>query len=282
MILSFHPLFKANKNIICAGREPGDGDLRAIQAADAVILPQGCSQLLYEMARQFCLHVFPNYDARFNYPGKIGQIQLFQETNVRHPETRIYRSVDTFDHEYSSIADNLSFSYPFVFKFSWGGESETVYLIRTVSQLEDIIEKATIFERSGQKGFIIQEHIPSRNRTLRVVVIGQKRISYWLIQTNPETFHASLAKGAVIDADAEPEIQRRALSALNNFCTKTNINLAGFDFLVSSKADEEEIYFLEINYFFGRRGLGGSERYYEILIDEIINWLNRRDLVLGN
>ena len=46
MIVSFHPLFEADKNIICAGREPGADDLAAIKAAEAVILPQGCRQSL--------------------------------------------------------------------------------------------------------------------------------------------------------------------------------------------------------------------------------------------
>jgi ribosomal protein S6--L-glutamate ligase len=31
--------------------------------------------------------------------------------------------------------------------------------------------------------------------------------------------------------------------------------------------------FLEINYFFGRAGLGGSERFYDMLQTEIDNWL---------
>jgi ribosomal protein S6--L-glutamate ligase len=35
---------------------------------------------------------------------------------------------------------------------------------------------------------------------------------------------------------------------------------------------------LEINYFFGRSGLGGSQVYYEILQKEILNWLHRLDL----
>jgi ribosomal protein S6--L-glutamate ligase len=30
---------------------------------------------------------------------------------------------------------------------------------------------------------------------------------------------------------------------------------------------------LEINYFFGRRGLGGSEAYYLILLEEIQSWI---------
>ena len=65
MIVSFHPLFEADKNILCAGREPDADDLKAIKAAKAVILPQGCRQSLYEMARDNCQHVFPDYAARF-------------------------------------------------------------------------------------------------------------------------------------------------------------------------------------------------------------------------
>ena len=34
MVVSFHPLFEADCNILCAGREPGPGDLAAIRSAD--------------------------------------------------------------------------------------------------------------------------------------------------------------------------------------------------------------------------------------------------------
>ena len=82
MILSFHPLFEADQNRLCAGRDPGKEELEAIRRADAVILPQGCRESLYFMARKACPHIFPNYDARFAYPEKIGQVQLFQENRV--------------------------------------------------------------------------------------------------------------------------------------------------------------------------------------------------------
>jgi ribosomal protein S6--L-glutamate ligase len=87
-----------------------------------------------------------------------------------------------------------------------------------------------------------------------------------------------LAKGAIIDAQADPELQEVAVSETNAFCKKTNIDLAGFDFLFS---DEKDPFFLEINYFFGRRGLGGSEKYYQMLIEEITNWLSRQGLKFG-
>jgi len=82
MILSYHPCFEADKNLLCAGREPDADDLTAIKSADAVILPQGCYQSLYEMARNNCSHVFPNFDARFKYTGKIGQARFFQEQKL--------------------------------------------------------------------------------------------------------------------------------------------------------------------------------------------------------
>ncbi|UCH22702.1 MAG: hypothetical protein JSU83_05650 [Deltaproteobacteria bacterium] len=270
MIVSFHPIFKADRNIICAGRQPTTDDRLAIQAADAVILPQGCSQSLYRLVRQNCAHVFPNYDTRFGYPDKISQIRLFQESNVNYPKTEIFRTVEAFRAKFNGISKK--FPFPFLFKFNWGGEGETVFLIRTANQLQKIIQKAADYERTNQRGFILQEYIHNSNRTLRVAVIGQKRISYWRVQESPECFQASLAKGAIIDTDTDHELQEMAISETNEFCSKTKIDLAGFDIIFS---DKNEAYFLEINYFFGRRGLGGSEKYYQILIEEINNWLNR-------
>jgi ribosomal protein S6--L-glutamate ligase len=278
MILSFHPIFNADQNIICAGRKPTPDDSSAIQEADAVILPQGCSQSLYQLACQNCAHVFPNYDARFGYPGKIGQIRLFHENKVNYPASEVFDSVDAFKAIYNGALNTLPFSFPLLFKFNWGGEGESVFLIHTAEQLQKVIQKAGVFEGTEQMGFTIQEFIPNLNRTLRVAVIGQKRISYWRVQKNRDRFHASLAKGAIIDAQADPELQELAISETNAFCKKTKIDLAGFDFLFS---DGKEPFFLEINYFFGRRGLGGSEKYYQMLIEEITNWLSRQGLKFG-
>ena len=55
--------------------------------------------------------------------------------------------------------------------------------------------------------------------------------------------------------------------------------VAGFDVIFSSANGDPDPMLLEINYFFGRKGLGGSENYYRILLEEIRNWLIRRNLV---
>lgn len=275
MILSFHPVYEADQNIICAGREPDANDLAAITAANAVILPQGCRQSLYQMATANCRHVFPNYAARFDNPGKIGQIRLFQKIDIAHPHTETYASLEAFRQQYGENPKNIAFELPCVFKFDWGGEGETVYLIHSREDLKSVLQKAAEFERSGQKGFLLQEYVPAQGKTLRVVVIGQSLISYWRIQENTDTFRSSVSQGARIDATWAPERQNAAQVFVKNLCNKTGINLAGFDVIFAPVTEHIKPLMLEINYFFGRRGLGGSDAYYEILKNEIDKWLSK-------
>jgi len=279
MIVSFHPLFEADKNIICAGRQPNGEDLAAIRSADAVILSQGCYRELYDMARENCSHVFPNYDARFKYPGKINQIKLFRKMRVAHPVSEIFTNLAAFQQHYHGGFAKQSFNYPVVFKLDWGGEGETVHLIKSAENLQKKLGKAAEYEKSGQAGFILQEYISSNSRTLRVIILGQRVISYWRIQENNDGFYSNLSKGAIIDSEAEPGLQHKAVARIKDLCQKTGINLAGFDIIFSSVNHDPEPMLLEINYFFGRKGLGGSENYYRILLEEIRNWLARRNLV---
>jgi len=273
MIVSFHPMFEADQNIICAGREPDADDLAAIKAAEAVVLPQGCRQSLYKMARDNCRHVFPDYDARFNYPGKIGQIRLFQESGTAHPHTETFASLVNFRLHYGDTPKDTAVGQPCVFKFDWGGEGETIFLIKSRKDLREILRKAADYERSGQKGFLLQQYIPTNGRSLRVAVIGQTLISYWRIQEDGDGFMSNVSRGARIDAAREPERQEAARVFVKNFCDNTGINLAGFDVIFAPVNESIEPLMLEINYFFGRRGLGGSDAFYEILKREIRSWL---------
>jgi ribosomal protein S6--L-glutamate ligase len=277
MILSFHPLYVADHDLLCAGRDPGPTELTVIQEAEAVILPQGCRESLYRMATDNCAHVFPDYDARFAYPEKIGQTKLFQKIGVPHPRTVIYENRILSAADYDAVLNTPPFDLPFVFKFNWGGEGETVFCLDTRDAIEKALNKAILYEKSGQYGFLLQELVPSKGRSLRVVVIHQSYISYWRVQNDANGFYTNLTKGAKIDTISDPALQEAAVAVTRNFCAQTKINLAGFDFLFSEAdlaAGIIQPLFLEINYFFGRKGLGGSEKYYKILQDEIDNWLS--------
>jgi ribosomal protein S6--L-glutamate ligase len=271
-VVSFHPLFTADLNLICAGRDPGQNELAAIRTASAVILPQGCPQQLYQMARENCRHVFPNYDARFRYPGKIGQIRLFRETRTPHPATEIFRGTSDFRARYPN--DKYA-AFPVVFKFDWGGEGDTVFLLQTPNDLKDLLQHAYRCEASGQSGFLLQQYIFSGNRSLRVVVIGERTISYWRTHAEEGRFHASVSKGATVDLTSDPVLKQKAEELVAGFCRRKQINLAGLDVIFAVEDCRESPLLLEINYFFGRVGLGGSESYYRILRKEIRRWLKR-------
>lgn len=291
MILSYHPCFVGDQNLLCAGREPDETDRAAIGSADAVILPQGCVPALYNMATRHCTHVFPNYEKRLAYPGKIGQARLFREFNAKHPQTTTFSSLSSMDDDpvrTGGAALPTGFCWPIVFKFDWGGEGDNVMRIDTNEDLRAAIERAAVYEKSGQKGFLIQEYIATAGRSLRVVVIGRRLTAYWRIQPDEAVFSAGISKGAVIDATSDPELLEIGMDRVRRFCDRTGINLAGFDLLFADRPDDArkdkdmEPYFLEINYFFGRTGLGGSLRFYELLCAEITAWLRRRGLAVSD
>jgi ribosomal protein S6--L-glutamate ligase len=272
MIISFHPCFEADENRLCAGRLPDENDLALIRSADAVVLPQGCSKELYRMVSRNCARFFPDYTARFAYPGKIGQARLFLEAGVSHPDTLLFE-------RYSDYADackhNAGFppAYPFVLKMDWGGEGDNVHLIASADDLEQRLSQVKAYEATGQQGFLIQRYIPSGFRSLRIVVIYRRYESYWRSHDNPGNFCASLSKGARMDRASDPELQEMAVQAVREFCAGTHINLAGIDILFSSEGSRPVPLFLEINYFFGRQGFGGSEAYYALLVEQIYNWI---------
>ncbi|MFZ0613947.1 MAG: hypothetical protein WAM73_17030 [Desulfobacterales bacterium] len=277
MILSFHPLFTTDRQILCAGRAPGADDRRAIAAAAAVILPQGCRQDLYEMVRENCAVYFPNYDARFAYPGKTGQLALFKKAGVPHPRTLSFRDTKDFYRRCrpmpADLPDTLPFGFPCVFKFDWGGEGETVYAVTSAVHLKEVLGMATACEKTGQRGFLLQEMIPAGNRCLRVALIGRQCVAYWRVQSDRRMWQANLASGGQIDFVSDPDLQAAAVSAVRNFCRFTRIDLAGFDLLFGEGVASASPFFLEINYFFGRRGLGGSAAYYRLLAQAIDGWL---------
>ena len=280
MVLSFHPNIVAHKNILCAGRLPNDEDRAGICEAEAVILSQGCGETLYRMCRKHCAHVFPNYDARFDFPRKLAQARLFQEVGAPFLRTYLFETVALYHDRFGKKAHRGPLGFPCVFKSDWGGEGEEVFLLKTPEALEQALKRARRMEQSGQKGFLLQEYVPCAGRSLRVVVIGEEFFTYWRVQADPSRFLTNLGSGAIIDHEADPGLQEVGVAAVSEFCSKTGINLAGFDLLFLQNEKEAAPVFLEINYFFGRRGLGGSLKYYDLFDRAVRTWLNTLGLNL--
>jgi ribosomal protein S6--L-glutamate ligase len=270
MILSFHPIIVADENIICAGRDPDKGDLAAIRKADAVILPQGCTEPLYRMATANCRHVFPNLDVRYDFPSKSGQVQLLDKLGVAHPETAYFESVVAFQRSADTIV------YPVVVKYDWGDQGETVFKADDSEQLAAVLDRATACETTGQCGLLVQEYVPADHGALRVVLIATRKVAYWRVPQSPHKFGTHVVGGARIDTTYGPDLQQAAIAVVEQVGRQTGLQLAGFDFIFDQRDLGRGLIrplMLEINFFFGRTGLGGSEAYYRILEAEIDTWL---------
>lgn len=246
------------------GGLPGKDDLKAMDRADAVILPQGCRKELYLQARERCRHVFPDYEVRFRYPGKTGQARLFNELLATCPEQMVLEG--TPDH----FLDRIPYPYPFVLKGAWGGEGNSVILISNSGEFAVNRDRIGSWLENG--GCLVQQYIPAGGRSLRVVVVGERFYPYWRINLRGG-FYSNLSRGAVICSNSWKRLQSKAIEELHPFCRTTGINLAGFDFLFSAEEKDPRPLFLEINYCFRTRGLGGPDFFLRLLEKGVREWL---------
>jgi ribosomal protein S6--L-glutamate ligase len=130
-----------------------------------------------------------------------------------------------------------------------------------------------ILENSGASGFLSQELIASEGNVLRAVILGDEIVTYWKRPQNPDQIITTIAKEARIDKQWKPDLQEMGKLEAREFAKNTGINLAAIDFVFPLGDPEPQPLFLEINYYFGRRGLGGTLKYYSLLYKALQNWL---------
>lgn len=277
MILSFHPCFVADRQIILGSRCLDISDSRLIEEAKAIILPQSCSEELYLACKKSSAYIFPDYDTRFKYPGKTGQSILFEKTDTPHPKTCRWQSVDEFRKTFQD-QNSLPHKTPFLLKTDKGHEAEGVYLIKDHKTLDSYLEKLKHAENSGTAGFISQELIPAEGNVLRIVTMGHSSITYWRRPSAPGQIITSASKNGIIDMDWRADLQEKGKIKVKDLTDKTGIDLAAIDCIFPIKEDNPQPMILEINYYFGRRGLGGSVNYYGLLFQAIQYWLAENDL----
>jgi len=269
VILSLHPVIQGDENRIIAGRSPNAEEIELMKTAKAIILSQGVTEEVYRLAKASCVHVFPNYDARFDYPGKAGQATLFKKLDLPHPRTVVYNGISAFLKE----GPKHVFPFPYVIKCSEGGEGRSVYLVKDRISLDRVVTLLREMEKSGSGGFVIQEFIENDHRDLRVVILGREFYTYWRCQPEKEQFLHNLSAGSVVDRHSDPALMAVGRETARSFSRLSGADLAALDLIFPLGGTSSLI--LEVNYFFGRQGLGGSFEYYELLQRAVNQWLNR-------
>lgn len=272
MILSFHPCFEADTQIILGSRSLNQIDRGLIGKAEAIILPQGCSHDLFKACREAKAPVFPAYEMRFRYPGKMGQSLLFEQCSCPHPFTLRWPNVKAFERECSYL-EELPHGLPFIVKDDRSHEGEGVYFIEDRQGLSQALRRLSEKEKTGFPGFVTQTYVPCGGHVLRAVIIGKDVITYWKRPSDAAEVITTISGGALIDHDWRPDLQEMGKEESLRLSGKTGIDLAAFDFLFSLSNKDPHPYLLEINYFFGRQGLGGTEVYYRLLFKAVQAWL---------
>lgn len=272
MILSFHPCIDTDVQVILGVRALDSSDLKWIRKADAIILPQTCPQDLYEACSGSGALVFPNYEMRFKYPGKIGQTGLFGDLDLPHPETFCWDTVKDFQEAYPGW-DPLPHALPFFLKEDRGHESEGVYLVQDRATLSKALTNLARHEEAGQRGFVTQAYIPCGGNVLRAVIVGKQVMTYWKRPPRTGQVITTIGRGATVDHSWRPGLQQKGVARARALSRRSGVNLAAIDFVFPDSEKDPEPLALEINYYFGRRGLGGTKRYYSLLYQAIGDWL---------
>jgi len=272
MILSFHPHVRGDVNLrLTLQGLFTDTQAQAIASAHAVVVPQRIKSHQYRFCRARCPNLFPDYTYRFGFEGKVANIRLFRKFNAPHPETRCYESVDDFKRRHDDDKEP-PFPFPWVLKGEEGGGGWAVFLVRYRHELRQRLSSLANVSVHATRRFIAQAFVPHKGRDLRVVVIGKIVKAYWRCQNDPEEFRNNVGRGAVIRDHIDPELTAKGIRCVSDFCSKTGINLAAFDVLFDRSRRQPEPLLSEINFVFGRKGLGGSKRFRQLLNEAVQQW----------
>jgi ribosomal protein S6--L-glutamate ligase len=236
-----------------------------------IILPQTCPEKLFTMCTESNASLFPDYRARFDYPGKTGQNILFKKFDLPHPATFLWNSVNHF---LQALNKGLPHEYPFLLKEDKSHESEGIHFIKEPDDIELSLKKIMKKSRFREMPFISQEFIPAQGNTLRVVIMADSGISYWK-RGIPGHEIVSISNGAMVDKKWRPDLQEKGILMAERLKEKTGINLAAVDFIFNHHESDPEPVFLEINYYFGRTGLGGTINYYNLLFRTVTSWMDK-------
>ena len=257
--LSMNHLVPLEKNLPNLAPVDDPEVARMIRSARGVVMPRGATEKRYRKIAALAPNRFPNLDARYRYSGKTKQTMLFRSFHVRHPKTIVYPSPQSI---VEAEAKALPLDYPFVLKGDVGGGGSAVFPVTSRSDLLNGLNRLP-----PEAPLLIQQWVEHGGKDLRVVVVGGKMVSYFRVGGG--NFYNNACRGGSIRPEISPELQYSGQAAVAKFCRLTGINLAGFDLMFP---DDGPPIFIEINYNFGRKGLGGTPGFRRLFQEAVGLW----------
>jgi ribosomal protein S6--L-glutamate ligase len=232
-----------------------------IRGASGVLLPRYFSPSRCREVASLAKNIFPRIEARYHYRGKTDQIRLMRRLSLPHPESRLFQSPAEAKRHTEEHGPALEL--PCVLKGDRGAGGSEVFPVRTQWQLLDRLRRLP-----QNEPVLLQRWVETGGRDLRVVVVGGEVRSYFRIGV--DGFYNNIAKGAEIEQDAHPELQRLGRNLGREAARAAGIDLAAFD--IAFPPDSDPV-LLEINFLFGTKGLGGKAGYNRLFGLALARWM---------
>lgn len=236
---------------------------KLLRNAAGVLLPEYLTPTRYANITRYAREWFPRLEGRFHSYGKTRQIVLFRSLGRRHPESLLFESPSRLLSFF--LRKGSPWGYPLVLKGDKGGGGSKVFPIRRAEHMARYAKRLPDHEPA-----LIQRWVEHGGKDLRVVVYGDHAVSYFRVGAG--NFYNNVCRGGKIDHDGWPELQEKGIRAVRHFCREAKIDVAGFDLMFPDGGDPV---FVEINFHFGRKGLGGTEAHRLHLRKAIDDWRDR-------
>lgn len=261
--VSFYPRIPLEENLSLFDPLMDPGVRNLIKQAAGVLLPTYTPPWRYSEIKGLAREWFPRLDTRFEYAGKIAQIRLFRRIGVRCPETLVFVDCDRLLSYFARFGS--PWGYPLVLKGDKGGGGSTVYPIHSPEEMPQQVARLP-----RQEPVLLQKMVDHGGKDLRVVLYGDRAVSYFRVGGGQ--FYNNVCRGGRIEHHLWPEQNRIGRQAVLAFSRRAAIDIAGFDLMFS---DDGSPLFIEINFHFGRKGLGGFAGHQDLLRQAFQRWRQR-------
>ncbi|MDR3567996.1 MAG: hypothetical protein P4L43_08220 [Syntrophobacteraceae bacterium] len=261
--VSFRPEIEMEENLPPLAGLEDPGTIELLRKAAGVLLPAHVSPWRYQSITRHATNWFPRLDVQFHSRGKTKQAYLFKKLGVRHPETLVFDSPEHL-HDFLN-ANGSPWGYPFVLKGDMGGGGETVFPVYEPTQIAGRLRKLP-----KNDPLLIQKWVRHGGKDLRVVIYGDHAVSYFRVGGG--RFYNNVCRGGELDHEGWPELQQKGVAAVLAFSGLAGIDIAGFDLMFP---DEGAPVFIEVNFHFGRKGLGGRKPHQAYILQAIESWRRR-------
>lgn len=269
-IVSYHPGLEADINLVLVSQRPLDERDREVAGqAAAILLPQVCRADLFALAQSGGAPFFPNPAVHLSLDGKVGNHRLFRDLGLPHPPTVEFSDPQSAAAAWEAgRAEVVALGAPLVAKGAGGGMGENVFLVNNPAELRGLAGRLETYCHRGPSGLVLQRFL-SGAVDMRVVLMHDQAQVYWRKAAERE-FRANLAQGGSFSKDGPFQERQAALDLARRLQQAAGLDLAGVDVMIPPGG---RALLLEVNFFFGRHALGGSEEFLRRYLEAVRRWL---------